>query len=69
MQKSDWSWTTYTEGFDAGKKEELKRIVKMLKGYLKLTQMPDDEGAVEENIEWDRGFQAAIALITNKSND
>jgi len=61
--------TPYSEGFEAGTGYEKERITKMLEGYLELTQMPDDEGAVEENIEWDRGFQAAIALIKNKYND
>lgn len=45
-----------------GEMDEQKRIVKMLEEYFELTQMPGDNG-VEENPEWDAGFQAAIALI------
>lgn len=45
-----------------GVMDERKRILEMLEDYFKLTQEPGDNGP-EENPEWDRGFQAAIALI------
>jgi hypothetical protein len=49
-------------------KFERERIVKSLRSYFELTQEPDEDGAIEVNEEWDRGFQAAIAIITNEYN-
>jgi hypothetical protein len=44
---------------------EYERIYNMLQTYFEMTQEPDDEGKVADNPEWDRGFQAAMALIGN----
>lgn len=47
-------------------KSERKRIIKQLQNYFELTCEPNENGVVDENPEWDRGFQAAIALIKGK---
>jgi predicted metal-dependent hydrolase len=49
-------------------KFERERILKMLRDYFELTLHPDENGDVEVNAEWDSGFQAAIALISNEYN-
>lgn len=48
--------------------QERQRLVKMLRDYLALTQEPNLDGYTEVNEEWDRGFGAAIAIITNEYN-
>lgn len=53
-------------GIDAGMEAERLRIIKFLKRYFKMTQEPNEDGEVEENKEWDCGFQAAIALISHE---
>jgi len=50
--------TAFYQGADA----ERERILTLLQDYLELTRLPGDNG-VEENHEWDAGFQAAMALI------
>jgi hypothetical protein len=55
-------------GIDAGVSAERERIIKNLKRYFELSQEPDEDGDIEVNEEWDRGFQAAIAIITNEYN-
>jgi hypothetical protein len=37
-----------------------------LQSYFELTCEPNENGVVDENPEWDKGFQAAIALIKGK---
>lgn len=60
---------TYNQGVERGVASERERIIEMLKNYFELTLLPGDNG-VEENPEWDCGFQAAIALIKgNKSEE
>lgn len=46
-----------------GTQDERERVIQILKDYFELTQMPDDEGKIPNNPEWDNGFQAAIALL------
>lgn len=62
----------YARGFRYGQEYgidlERERIIKMLKKYFQRTQEPDLEGNIEVNEEWDCGFQAAIAIITNEYN-
>ena len=62
----------YARGFRYGQEYgidlERERIIKMLKKYFQRTQEPDEDGNVEVNEEWDCGFQAAIAIITNEYN-
>jgi hypothetical protein len=52
-----------TSVFYEGVNSERERIKKMLEDYFELTFLPSDDNQVEENEEWDRGFQAALALI------
>jgi len=40
-----------------------QEILKRLESYFELTQEPNEDGTVTENPEWDRGFQAAMALV------
>ena len=47
--------------------EERESILAMLQSYLELTHEDADEPA-SVNVEWDRGFQAAMALIRNPYN-
>lgn len=51
-----------------GIKFERQRIQKMLADYFELTQQPNENGKYQGNLEWDRGFQAAMALINNEYN-
>lgn len=55
-------------GIDAGVSAERQRIIKSLKSYFALTMEPNLDGYTEVNEEWDCGFQAAIALISNEYN-
>lgn len=55
--------TNAVHAFQQGEISERKRLVNILENYLELTCEPDDIGQVTDNPEWDRGFQAAIALI------
>jgi hypothetical protein len=55
-------------GMNAGVIAERSRIVKSLRSYFDLTQELDERGVTEINKEWDRGFQAAIAIVTNQYN-
>lgn len=53
----------YEVGLKEGRKEAQEHIIKLLTGYFELTQEPDDTGKPTNNPEWDRGFQAALALV------
>jgi hypothetical protein len=55
-------------GYENGVVAERERIIKMLKSYFALTQEPNVDGDIEVNEEWDCGFRAAIAIITNEYN-
>jgi len=44
------------------------RTLEALTGYFELTQMPDDNGVVEDNPAWDSGYQAAMAIVQNSYN-
>jgi hypothetical protein len=55
-------------GYENGVLAERERIVKSLRSYFELTQEPDEDGRIEVNEEWDCGFRAAIAIITNEYN-
>lgn len=54
--------------WSGGIKFERQRLQKMLREYFELTQLPNEKGHYEGNLEWDRGFQAAMALINNEYN-
>lgn len=43
----------------------MKQALKTLESYFELTQEPNEDGSVEANPEWDRGFQAAMAILRN----
>lgn len=57
------------ELFDAGYKEATDDLINSLEDYLDLTRMPSDDGKVEDNPEWEAGFQAAIAILRGIRND
>jgi hypothetical protein len=50
-----------------GATRERERILKNLRQYFELTQEPDEHGNVEINEDWDRGFQAAMAIAKVES--
>lgn len=54
--------------WSGGVESERKRLQKMLRDYFELSQEPNEDGHYEGNLEWDRGFQAAMALIANEYN-
>lgn len=47
------------------RKDERVKMLAKLQDYFELTQLAGDNG-VEQNEEWDNGFQAAMALIKGK---
>jgi hypothetical protein len=67
MKEPKVSWD-YELGFEEGAEDELKRIQKYLQAYFDMTQEPEEQGLIEKNPEWDRGFQAAMALVMNPYN-
>lgn len=63
QELSDYFQAGYDTGLRRGKFKHNQQALKDLQNYFELTQMPNDKGKVTKNIEWDRGFQAAMALI------
>lgn len=64
QEELDMYWSAgYQTGLRRGKFKHNQKALKDLENYFELTQMPNDKGEVTKNIEWDRGFQAAMALI------
>lgn len=57
--------TARTHDYQAGRRDERQHILHSLQTFFNLTQLPDDNGVIDQNPEWDNGFQAAIALIRN----
>tara|TARA_B110000285_G_C14667699_1_gene398931 strand:- start:221 stop:436 length:216 start_codon:yes stop_codon:yes gene_type:complete len=53
----------FNSGVLSGKDLMRKQLIEMLLTYLDLTNEPNEDGNYAEEPEWDRGFQAAIALI------
>ena len=41
----------------------MKNALDALQRYFELTQEPNEDGTIDENPEWDRGYQAAMAII------
>lgn len=41
----------------------MKKALEALERYFELTKEPNEDGTVNNNPEWDRGFQAAMAII------
>ena len=60
--------TSSIRAFNSGIAHERQEVIKSLQSYFELTQEPNEDGATEVNEEWDRGFQAAIAIISNADN-
>jgi hypothetical protein len=60
--------TSTVRAFNSGIAHERQEVINSLQRYLALTQEPDNEGNIEVNEEWDRGFQAAIAVVSNTYN-
>jgi hypothetical protein len=60
--------TSAIRAFNSGIAHERQEVIKSLRSYLELTQEPNEDGEVEVNEEWDRGFQAAIAILSNTYN-
>ena len=54
--------------FNSGVQHERQEVIKSLKSYFELTHEPNEDGTTEVNEEWDRGFQAAIAILGNPYN-
>jgi hypothetical protein len=50
-------------GVERGRRFESNKIQKALQDYFDLTQFSEKHEGAEPNPEWDRGFQAAMALI------
>jgi hypothetical protein len=50
-------------GIERGRTFENNKIKKALQDYFDLTQFSEKHEGAEPNPEWDRGFQAAMALI------
>lgn len=44
----------------------MKDALKVLENYFELTQEPNEDGTTDDNPEWDKGFQAAMAIIRNQ---
>jgi len=44
----------------------MKEALEALERYFELTQEPSEDGSLNDNKEWDRGFQAAMAIIRNQ---
>lgn len=59
----------FNDGYHAGLKAERDLIIQRLNDYFDLTLIPDDTGQVTTNLEWDNGFQCAIAVIKAMKND
>lgn len=59
--------TEWDNGYEAGRKDGAQVSIELLKRYLALTQEvdPDNEPT---NPDWDAGFSAAIAILTNPYN-
>ena len=51
-----------------GVEDTQKHILEALAGYFELTQMPDEHGVFEEDPSWDKGYQAAMAIVKNSYN-
>lgn len=67
--KRELTYGEQGELFDAGYKEAIDDLINSLEDYLDLTRMPNDAGKVEDNPEWEAGFQAAIAILRGIRND
>lgn len=48
------------------KGKKMKDALKVLENYFELTQEPNEDGTTDDNPEWDKGFQAAMAIIRNQ---
>jgi hypothetical protein len=44
----------------------MKEALEAMESYFELTQEPNEDGTVTDNPEWDRGFQAAMAIVRNQ---
>ena len=49
--------------YNRGAADEREKLQKALQEYFELTQMPNEQGLATDNVEWDAGFQAAMAVI------
>lgn len=63
QELSDYFQAGYDTGLRRGKFKHNQKALKDLESYFELTQMPDDKGKVTKNIEWDRGYQAAMSIL------
>lgn len=55
--------TAFYQGVESGEQKEHERITDSLKRYFELTQEADEYGKITNNPEWDRGYQAAMAIV------
>ena len=44
----------------------MREALEALESYFELTQEPSEDGSLSYNPEWDRGYQAAMAIIRNQ---
>lgn len=44
----------------------MKEALKVLEWYWEASQEPFEDGSFDENPEWDKGFQAAMAILRNQ---
>jgi hypothetical protein len=51
------------QALKAGIKIERERLIKAAEAYFDLTQEPNEDGSINQNPEWDRGYQAALAIL------
>jgi len=60
--------TSSIRAFNSGVAHDRQEVIASLTSYFKLTQEPNEDGETEVNEDWDRGFQAAIAIVNNTYN-
>jgi hypothetical protein len=74
MRWEDWltrirTWTIKkSTDYREGALHAQYRTLEAMRRYFELTQMPDDDGVVENNPAWDSGYQAAMAIVQNSYN-
>lgn len=49
--------------FQQGELAERERLIKRVESYFELTQWSTEHEGGEENPDWDRGYQAAMAIL------
>jgi len=55
--------------FQQGELAERERLIKRVESFFELTQWSTKYEGGEENPEWDRGYQAAMAILKGESSE